>query len=715
MEDLFKIDRYQMLIESTTDWMWEVDGHGKYTYSSPQIQKILGYTPHEIIGLTPFDLMPRDEAGVIAQKFAAIATKREAIKSLRNYNLHKEGHLVLLETSGAPFYDAYGDYAGYRGIDREVVHVAGGFERQIANQEIINTIDEAVIIVSPDGDIELANPAFCALMGYDLHQLLGQNISLIDTEDGEDGHRAKYALDSLKKESAIKHKRWRKKKSGALVHVNIRAKPICNEDGEVTQIVGIYSELKKVEELKDLLRESNYSYHKLHSSLLETQRIGKIGSWTLDLETQAPTWSEQLFHMFGMSPLDKVPSDEKLKSLLAEESYERLIAAIQNTIKTGDSYELELKILRMDSTEGWMLARGAAVVDSSGEIKSIRGIAIDISGRKALEVQQERLSIENKLALETAKLGVWHYSLKTGVLEWNERQLEIYGLSAEEFSNNLDYWKTRVHPDDFERAERELSKAMSGEAVYDVRFRILPEGKELRHIDASGVSIRNEQGVVEELIGINRDITPLVEHERQLTAKSNELMDALMSTVEMASEISNIRDPYTSGHERRVAEICVGIAGKMGCDENVILGLKVAATLHDIGKMGLPAEILTKPGKLTAMEYEYVKTHSQLGYNILKFVTFPWPIADIVLQHHERMDGSGYPNGLKGDEISLEARIMGVADVVEAMASHRPYRAGLGINTALDEIERGRGNIYDEEIADACLSLFRDDGFMFPD
>lgn len=714
MDKLYYRDRYQLLIESTTDWLWEIDSNGKYTYCSPQVEKILGYSTHEIVGLTPFDLMPKNEAREIAEKFHSIATNREPIASLRNYNIHRDGHLVLLETSGAPFYDKFGDYAGYRGIDREITAVNSGDDHYLVNRKILDSIDEAVVCILPDGTIKFVNTAFCRLMGYELHELLEQNISLIDSDDSDDSRKAAYAIEELTSKTSIKHKRWRKKKDGALVHVNINAKAILDRNGEVSQLFGIYVEIQKVEELKSLIKEANYSYHELHGSLLEAQRIGKIGGWTLDVETLTVTWSEQLFHMFAMAPIDEIPSYDEQKALFSEDSFKKLDAAIQNTIKTGASYELELNVNRADGKKGWILARGAAIKSDGDVVKKIRGIAVDISERKELLLQKEKLYIENRLAIDTAKLGLWTLHLDTGELIWNDRMLEIFGLSDDEFSGDLDAWKMQVHPEDLERVEREISKIMRGEAALDLRYRIIRKDNAVRYIEASCSAVRNQSDTIEEVVGIDRDVTEFVESQEKLAAQSAELMDSLLSTVEMASEISTLRDPYTAGHEKRVAEICVAIAEELGCDEDFNLGLKVAAQLHDIGKMGLPSEILTKPGKLTPTEYEYVKSHSQLGYNILNPISFPWPVSDIVLQHHERIDGSGYPNGLKGEEILLAARIMGVADVVEAMASHRPYRAGLGLDVALDEIERGRGSIYDQQVSDACLRIFREKGFVIP-
>jgi HD-GYP domain-containing protein (c-di-GMP phosphodiesterase class II) len=187
---------------------------------------------------------------------------------------------------------------------------------------------------------------------------------------------------------------------------------------------------------------------------------------------------------------------------------------------------------------------------------------------------------------------------------------------------------------------------------------------------------------------------------------------ALDGTVQAAVAITEARDPYTAGHERRVGQLAVAIAAEMGFGKDALKGLQVGAALHDIGKIFVPAEILNKPGSLSDTEFSIIKTHPAGGYEILKVIRFPWPVADMALQHQERLDGSGYPEGLKDGEIMLESRILAVADVVEAMSSHRPYRAALGMDAALAEIKKNRGTLFDAEVVDITLRLFKE-GFAF--
>jgi putative nucleotidyltransferase with HDIG domain len=188
---------------------------------------------------------------------------------------------------------------------------------------------------------------------------------------------------------------------------------------------------------------------------------------------------------------------------------------------------------------------------------------------------------------------------------------------------------------------------------------------------------------------------------------------SLEATVGAIANTVEMRDPYTSGHQQRVARLAVAMARQMALPEHQIQGLYLAGIIHDVGKINIPSEILNKPGKISKLEYQLIQGHAEAGYDIVKGVDFPWPIADMVRQHHERLDGSGYPQGLKGDQILPEARILAIADVVEAMMSHRPYRAALGIEAALAEIEQGKGRLYDPEAVEACIALFRHKGFSF--
>lgn len=218
-----------------------------------------------------------------------------------------------------------------------------------------------------------------------------------------------------------------------------------------------------------------------------------------------------------------------------------------------------------------------------------------------------------------------------------------------------------------------------------------------------------------QLKAVNKELRAEIAQRKRAEEKVRQSLEmvqrALEETVTVLATTCEMRDPYTAGHQKQVTELACAIAAEMGLSKKQMDGLRLAANIHDIGKIAIPSEILNKPGRLTELEFNLIKTHPQVAFNILKTIGFPWPIAKIILQHHERMNGSGYPKGLSGQKILLEARILGVADVVEAMISHRPYRPAHGIDVALDEILRHKGILYDPHVADVCLRVFYNKSF----
>ncbi len=240
----------------------------------------------------------------------------------------------------------------------------------------------------------------------------------------------------------------------------------------------------------------------------------------------------------------------------------------------------------------------------------------------------------------------------------------------------------------------------------------------LKHKDGRSVYVELSAGLITYegrpagLI-VARDITERKRTEEEFERTLERLRKTMGATIQAITLTVETRDPYTAGHQRRVADLARSIADEMGLDREKAEALRIAASIHDLGKISVPSEILSKPGRLTDREFELIKTHPKVGYDILKKIDFPWPIATIVLEHHERMDGSGYPQGLKDGEILNEARILAVADVVEAMVSHRPYRTAHKLEVALDEITSNRGILYDPVVVDACLGLFRENRYAF--
>lgn len=314
--------------------------------------------------------------------------------------------------------------------------------------------------------------------------------------------------------------------------------------------------------------------------------------------------------------------------------------------------------------------------------------------------------------LELTQEPIWICDIRAGATRVNEPFRRFWALPHDYFSSG---------------PEPSLIEFLAQQIVDPAQFRARIEARDGIPLKAAGVLNLKDgriveyqlvpqirEGLLAGYICSFRDVTDRRQAESRVREYLGKLKSALQGSVNLAIALSEMRDPYTSQHAKRVSAISLAIciAGKLGFDADRVEGLGIGASLHDVGKIAVPAEILAKPTRLTAAEYTLVKIHPQAGYDVLKGVEFPWPVARIAHQHHERMDGSGYPNGLSGEDILLEARIVAVADVVEAMTSHRPYRPAMGVDKALHEIESGRGSRYDAQVVDACLSVFREGAFQ---
>lgn len=322
-----------------------------------------------------------------------------------------------------------------------------------------------------------------------------------------------------------------------------------------------------------------------------------------------------------------------------------------------------------------------------------------------------RINAQTLSALIAASpLGIFAIDLDGTIRLWNKAAENVSGWREDEVvGSSLRVLSEQSWEEYEELRQRTLRMEVFNSLPLDATRK---DGSSIR-ISFSTAPILDAENCVVGTMAVVFDITENTKLETALKDSLEKMSRVVDETVKsLAAAIEN-RDPYTSGHQQRVAKLAYAIGREMvGLDEDRLKGIGVAATLHDIGKLHIPAEILTKPGQLTNLEFELIKTHAQAGYEILQEIEFPWPVARTVQQHHERLDGTGYPSGLTGENILLEARILSVADVVEAMSSHRPYRPGKGIDAALEEITRARGTAYDLSVVDACHAVFRN-GFDF--
>ncbi|MDD5723668.1 MAG: PAS domain S-box protein [Syntrophales bacterium] len=343
---------------------------------------------------------------------------------------------------------------------------------------------------------------------------------------------------------------------------------------------------------------------------------------------------------------------------------------------------------------------------SQSDISLLMGIApqIGISMNNARAYQKIRQSEERFRALGENAPDIIYTLDADGAFNYiNPAWENILGYKEETVIGR--YFIDFVRREDIGRFERYLDQVKTGkETVTGFTGVILTRDGGERLFNISCSPNLGPNGEVIGAIGTIKDVTELERHVEVLEA-------ALQSTIDAMSVIVESKDPYTSGHQKRVMGIAVAIAEEMNLPEDKINGIRMAAMIHDIGKINVPAEILNKPGRLSDIEFRIIKTHPEAGFNILKNIEFMYPVAQIVRQHHEKMDGSGYPWGLSGESILIESRVITVADVVEAMATDRPYRPSLGMAETLKEIEQGAGTLYDTGVVSACLKLFEEKGF----
>ncbi|MBI4763679.1 MAG: PAS domain S-box protein [Deltaproteobacteria bacterium] len=335
------------------------------------------------------------------------------------------------------------------------------------------------------------------------------------------------------------------------------------------------------------------------------------------------------------------------------------------------------------------------------------------SRNKALETAHNLLKQKDNLfnqIFDQSPLGVALLSPDCRFKLVNSKFCHITGYTEEELASMG--FADITHPEDRSISQEYYERSLEVEREpFEIRF--LHKKGDLIWGWVSSSLVRDTDGIPLYFISLIQDITQNKLYEGRVGNSIEKLRKAMGGIIQAMSLTVEARDPYTSGHQRRVADLARSIAQKMGLSENQVDGLRMAANVHDLGKIAVPAEILSKPTKLNSLEFQLIKIHPQTSYDILKDIDFPWPVAQIVFQHHERINGSGYPLGLSGEDICLEARILAVADVVEAISSHRPSRPALGIDKALEEISTNKGILYDRDVVDACLRLFYEKGYIF--
>jgi len=423
-------------------------------------------------------------------------------------------------------------------------------------------------------------------------------------------------------------------------------------------------------------------------------------------ENRMVLWNKQVETLLGFT--DEEMKGRHVTEWFPVENREAVLKGIERVIEKGQN-TIESPLIAKDGHQIPFFLTGIKL-DVHGRLYFM-GMGMDITERKKAEEALKKSEAKYRDIFENATEGIYQSTSAGLFITANAALARMTGYdSPEELIESVKNIENQlyVHPEDRKRI-LEIVEAKGFVDGFEVEF-FKKDGSTF-WVVINAHTVKDEEGKFLFIEGLIEDITIRKYAEEDLHRTLDMLRKAVFTTIQVLMTAIESRDPYTAGHQKRVADLARAIATEMGLSHDKIEGIRMTGSIHDIGKLSIPSEILVKPAKLTNIEFSLIKEHAQIGYDILKDVESPWPLAQIIYQHHERMDGSGYPRKLIGDEILLEARILAVADVVDSMSTHRPYRPALPLEFALEEISQNRGILYDANVVDACLRLFRERKF----
>lgn len=575
---------------------------------------------------------------------------------------------------------------------------------------LTNSIAHAIYGVDLDGLCTFANDACIDMLGYNNQaELLGQEMHTLMRHSHSDGSACSKQeckiLEALHngKSTYVEHEMFGRK-DGSFFPATYWAYPVTLEGevkGGVVTFIDITEQLGVKDELKrsKILLDSIVEHMPVTVFLKDAQELrfvlfNNAGEKLLGFEHK---------DLIGKNDYDLFPQEQA-------DAFTRNDRLVLESHKLLEITEEQIKVA--DGTNRWLHTFKVGLYDDHNQPTHLLGISLDITDKKLAEDYLRESESKLAQAQHMAHLGYWEHNFSTAKITWSDEVYRIYEMNHEDFSGDFDALLKRIHPDDIEIVKTAHQASLTNTTPFQKEYRLLMEDGRIKYLVQRYETIFDHFNKPVKSKGTLQDVTMLKQAELTLIEHQAVLQKSLEGTIHTVSMAVELRDPYTAGHQRRVAELACSIARKMGLSDEQVHGVRLGAMIHDIGKIGIPAEILSKPSKLTLVERQLIQEHAIMGYNILKDIQFPWPIAEIAHQHHERLDGSGYPDHLRGKEILLEARIVAVADVIESMVSHRPYRPTLGIEAAMAEIRQHRGTLYDAQAVDACLEIL-ESGFKF--
>ena len=674
---------------------WELDLVEDRLVWSDELYRIYGLEPREC---PPTDealyeiVHPDDRAAVRAAYADAVRTGKSSYESEYRLIRPRTGEIRQVQEKCSLVRDAAGSTARIFGIVQDMTErrraEAAARESEEKYRLLVENAGEAVF-VAQDGVLKFANPATARILGRTAVDVATRPfVEFIHPEDRAmvaDRHARRLAGEGV--EGSYEFRALRA--DGTIRWVDISAVRIDWDDRPATlNFVADITERRAAEEAR---RESEERFRRI----FEESPIGMV---TVSPSFRFTRANDAFCRMLGYTEEELLARG--FVDVTHPDDVERDVESVTRLAR-GEIpvYRTEKKYLRKDGRAVWGALTSSAMRDGEGNLQYFLSMIEDITPRKQVEAElAERESRYRELANDLPTC-VFEADLEGRLTFANRTGLTWFGYSEDDIREGRNLVEM-VTDEERVRAATTLRQAIEKGSVpsgeYTARRK---DGSTFPSLVSSRAVAKD--GRVIGIRGILIDISERVEAARRVES-------ALAGTIRALAVTTEMRDPYTAGHQERVTQLACAIAQEMGLSENRLEGLRVAGTLHDVGKVSVPAEILSKPTTLTPTEFGLVKVHPQSGYEILRAIDFPWPVADIVLQHHERMDGSGYPQGLRGDAIALEARILAVADVIEAIVSHRPYRAAQPMATALNEVVRAAGTLYDADVVAACRKLYEE-------
>ena len=689
-------------INTATDGIVFVQ-EGLIQYVNESAAKLVGHSPEELIGTSferfihPDDLKTVKEAYKKRLKGEKIPSRYELrIKGPEDKIIYVEVNSDIVEYQGKP-----ATITILRDITERKKLIEKVKEEALFFESLFENSPEAVALLDNSGHVIRINKEFEKMFGYKINEIKG---NLLDPFVAR-GNLLKEAKQIRKRTSRgekVELETIRVKKDGSLFNVHIIESLIKSRDKIIGKYV-IYRDISARKEAENNLKESEKRYREL----VEWAKTGIIID---DKEGHIVYANKHLAQIFGYESINEL-KNLTIYDYVHPDDREKVIDYHRRRIsgkKAPSRYEF--KGIRKDGKSLYLEVAVSSIVTEEGIIGT-RSYIWDITERKntgAALVESEK---KFRSIVENSSEGIGIIDDNFRMIYCNDELVRMSGYSRQEiigqdFRKFLDKESKELIVDCYIRKQR-------GEKI-SPRYEIVIVRK-----DGSKIMTELSSSVIKDSVGKIRtivqllDITQRKRAEEEMHQTMKRLRKILNATIKAITLTVEARDPFTSGHQRRVSDLARSIATEMKLPKDTIEAIRTAGVIHDLGKICIPAEILTKPAKLNEDEFKLIKAHPKVAYDILKEIEFPWPVAQIILQHHERLDGSGYPQGLKNDEILLEARILAVADVVEAMASHRPYRPALGIEKALEEISKNKGILYDSRVVEVCLRLFREKNYTF--